>query len=251
MSVEDLARFGQPAQAPLNYLHFGDSMATLEELLKRTGVEGEADQAELVASLRPAGPRRARRIADAADVLRAVAGPAGCVALPRLRHDLQMSLRFRHVFRSLGCRGFSFRLREDPHFRTCGFSSEVSLKVALIADRDLYYPPNVRRCLPVAEPENRHVAHAIGWLFIMEKTLDAQKWWYVINVQSDLMSVPVSCLKEIFRGWQRRAFPSDRGVGARARGHRDRHSSVQADGRIGWCGGRGAEARQSLAGIVR
>ncbi|MFI5460338.1 MAG: hypothetical protein ACHRXM_33390 [Isosphaerales bacterium] len=40
----------------------------------------------------------------------------------------------------------------------------------------------------------------------MEKTTDGQRWWYVNNVQSDLMSVPVSCLKETFRGWQRVLF---------------------------------------------
>jgi len=80
------------------------------------------------------------------------------------------------------------------------------MKVALIADRGLYYPPKVRQGLPAAELKNWHVEHAIGWLFIVEKTMEGQRWWYVTNVQGDLMSVPVSCLKEIFRGWQRVLF---------------------------------------------
>ncbi len=190
----------------LNYLHFGESLAVLTELARRTGTEGEADPVELIAMLRTAQPGKGRGGADAADVLRTVAGLGGHVSLPRLRHDLQMSLRFREVFRSLGCRGFSFQLREGPQFRNCGFSSAVSLKLALIADRGLYYPPKVRQGLTTAESENRHVAHAVGWLLVLEKTIEAQRWWYVINVQSDLMSAPVSCLKEIFRGWQRVLF---------------------------------------------
>jgi hypothetical protein len=233
MDVENLAGFRPPTGAAtcLNYLHFGESLATLSELVSRTEVEGEATEVDLLTRLETLNSRKGRGVADAADVLRAVAGPQGRVCLAQFRHDLEMSLKFREVFRSLrcrgfsfrlredpillfsqqgqlfiGCRGFSFRLREDPPFGNLGFSSDVGMKFALIADRGLYYPPKVRQGLPAAEPENRHVADAIGWLFIMEKTMEGQRWWYVTNVQSDLMSLPVSCLKEIFRGWQRVLF---------------------------------------------
>ncbi len=205
MGVNDLARFVPLVGECLNYLHFGESLATLTELLKRTESEGEGDEADLVARLRTPIPRKRRGVADAADVLRAVAGPGGRVTLARFRRDVDMSLQFRKVFRSLGCRGFSFRLREEPHFRNCGLCAEVNLKVALIADRGLYYPPAVRQGLPAAERQNRHVEHAIGWLLVMEKTIEGQRWWYVVNVQSDLLRARVNCLK-IFRGWQRVLF---------------------------------------------
>ena len=40
----------------------------------------------------------------------------------------------------------------------------------------------------------------------MEKWFDQEKWWYIVNVQSDAMSSSVSCLKEVFRGWHRVLF---------------------------------------------
>ncbi len=254
MGVDELAGPSPFAGGCLNYLHFGDSLAALAELLRRSEPGGDAVEGDLVARLRTPGGARDRGVADAADVLRAVAGPGGRVSLARLRHDVEMSLRlargvpvpglprvllplprgpalpqlrlflggqlhpglvdraFDPLFRNcvfsseVSCAPGLVDRAFDPLFRNCVFSSEVSLKVALIADRDLYYPPKVRHGLPAAEPMNRHISHAIGWLLVKEKSFEGQRWWYVINVQSDLMSVPVSCLKEIFRGWQRVLF---------------------------------------------
>jgi hypothetical protein len=206
MRSDDLARPGPPAEAYLNYLHFGDSLETLVDLLARTEAENEADVASLITKLRCPRPGLGRGVADATDVLRALTCNGDRLTFSRIRRDLEMSLQFRQIFRSLSCRGFSFRLREDPHFRNCGFSSEVSLKVALIADRGLYYPPNVRQGLSAAESQNRHITHSIGWLIIIEKMQESQRWWYVANVQSDLTSAPVSCVRDVFRGWQRVLF---------------------------------------------
>jgi hypothetical protein len=111
--------------------------------------------------------------------------------------------RWRRIFRFLCCRGFSFRLceglRVGPSLR-----SNVNIHFALVTDPKLYYTPRVRQDL--ARFSARHIPRGIGWALGSEQQIGRNKWWFILNIQSDVMSSPFNSLREIFRGWQRLLF---------------------------------------------
>jgi hypothetical protein len=201
-----LSAFGDKG---MSYLHFGNSLAVIEALIQHFGRHGRVwtkDLLKYANSLPHAGARARDEITD---VLKFLAGDSRRkLSLELLAAEHCRSLRWQAVAQTLGCRGFSFRLCEDPVFQSCIFSPDVNRKFALLADSDLYYPPKVRDVLEgtVDDPRNRHVTNSVGWMLVMEKDHGDRRWWYVLNVQSDLMCSQHSALKEQFRGWQRMLF---------------------------------------------
>lgn len=191
----------------LSFLHFGAALDGLQALLRLFGTTGRVWNAEVRRALTDLPGTDECRRAEVLDAVDFVTGPGHSkLPLDDLAHGVAQSLAWRKVFQTLRCRGFSFRLCEEPTFRSCVFARDVNLRFALLAEPSLYYPPGVRQGLRKVAWRNRHVPHAIGWMLGMEKCWDGCKWWYVVNVQSDLMSSPESGVKEIFRGWQRVLF---------------------------------------------
>jgi hypothetical protein len=190
----------------VNYYHFGNALADLFDFARsfagRKALGRRAVDAYLERQHWPASRRDALL-----DILTAMAGPRGRLALPRVEHTLEQGQRWRERFQALGCRGFSFRLSTDARFHSCGgLSFENTLKVALLADADLYYPPLVRQALQRLSRTKQHVLGAIGWMLGQEWQVEGRTWWFVTNVQSDLTRHSLSCLRELFRGWQRVLF---------------------------------------------
>jgi hypothetical protein len=128
------------------------------------------------------------------------------ININRINSALEDSKKWRNIFRSLQCRGFSFQFCENPLNSMNYLNSHINIKTALIIDRNLYYPPMVRNALRTFSPEKIHVPNGIGWILATEQQICGKKWWFILNIQSDLMSTQVSALKEIFRGWQRVLF---------------------------------------------
>lgn len=189
----------------VNYFHFGDALVDL------TGFAANFAGRDLV-SLRAVNDyltqRRLpiRRCNAFRDVVEFLTGPKGTrLSLPELNRALQQCQRWQQIFRTLGCRGFSLRLATDA-FISLLIRPDQMLKVALLTDTSLYYPPLVRRALGRISPAVQHLPGAIGWMLGRMHRLDGRRWWFITNVQSDIMSQPASCLRDIFRGWQRILF---------------------------------------------
>jgi hypothetical protein len=196
------------ASERVDYYHFGDALAELDNFTQQ--FEGRQ-----VIDLRTAKVylQNRRLPADRAealvDVLTFLTGPKGRrVGAEKLARALRQGRCWRQRFQALGCRGFSFRLSTTPRFSGC-LCQENTLHVALLTEPDLYYPPGVRHALERLSwrtMQQDHVPGAVGWMLGQEGRADGRTWWYVTNVQSDLTSNAASCLREIFRGWQRVLF---------------------------------------------
>jgi hypothetical protein len=195
-----------PEGEHLSFFHFGESLADLARVARafsnRHTVGLSAVQSYLERQRLPAGRKEALL-----DVLQFMTGPRGRrLVLRRLRQAVEQGRHWRRRFQALGCRGFSFHFCADSVFRNFCLSKETTLKVALLTDPGLYYPPRVRQALRQLPRINQHLLGAIGWMLGQERQVGGRKWWYITNIQSDLMSHGASCLREIFRGWQRALF---------------------------------------------
>lgn len=141
------------------------------------------------------------------DVLTFLMGRRGRrLSIPRVGRALEQGRGWRPRFQALHCRGFSFRLSTEPRFRSVYLNHDINLRAALVCDLDLYYPPRVREALASLHSGTQHITGAIGWMLGQERQVGNQTWWYLTNIQSDMTHQPVSCLREIFRGWQRVLF---------------------------------------------
>jgi hypothetical protein len=209
LGQEGLLSLSESGDKGLSFLHFGCSLAGMAALIEHFGRRGKVWTTDFRKFLDSRSHADAKSRNEIADVLEFLTGNRRRkFPLELLAAELDRSVRWRTIVQSLGCRGFSFRLCEDPVFTDCSFSPDVSRKFALLADPGLYYPPNVRHALQATtgDARDRHVANSVGWMLVMEKNHSDRTWWYVINVQSDLMCSSESALKEQFRGWQRVLF---------------------------------------------
>ena len=109
----------------------------------------------------------------------------------------------REFFAKLGCRGFSHRVEHDTRFNE-PLRRPITLRIALMADDSLFYPPLVKRYL--RRMENNHyfsrgfpcIAFALG-----EKKSDG---WYVYVLQSDVVGARTASVRQHFRGWRKILF---------------------------------------------
>jgi len=189
----------------VNYLHLGDALDLLSELFE-TGASDPGD-----GPLAQLSCQRARS-SELSVLLRSYIREKKKIRLSDLRSQLREAMEWRNRFRALGCRGFSYAL--DLHMR--GYNSQrarrhqlarsVDLRMALMAQEQLFYPPRVRRYL-------RHVP----WLrnhYHNEKTpaialcfgRRAETAWYVLVMQSDPASHGPASVREHFRGWRHVLF---------------------------------------------
>ncbi len=191
---------------PVNYCHFAESLADLADLAGHFAGRQTAALRRVEDYLCQQRWSTARREA-LLDVLTFLVGPRGRrVSVPRLERVVAQGSCWRPRFLALECRGFSYRFSTAPRFRSIYLGHDVNLRAALVSDRDLYYPPRVRQALTDLPSGNQHILGGIGWVLGQERQIDGQTWWYLINIQSDITHQTVSCLREIFRGWQRVLF---------------------------------------------
>jgi len=179
----------------LNYVHFGNSLSLLskldghyqdlvpkEQLLHLfSGSKGEEFVREIIESRSLARRRR--------------------VDCDSLRRDVSSSITARRAFRSLGCRGFSYQLVNNP----CGFWLPLRrtsrVRMALLAHENLFYPRSVRRGLKKARdahfPDQEQSTIAFAFGLIQDASL-------VLSVlQSDTVRYGDSAVRDHFRGWRK------------------------------------------------
>jgi hypothetical protein len=118
--------------------------------------------------------------------------------------DLRRTAYLRARFAALGCRGFSYKFCSDMTGFPYRLRKRINLRVALVADSALFYPPKVRCYLP--RHRNNHyfayespaIAFALG--------IATRRTWYLCVLQSDLVRTGPAAVREHFRGWRKILF---------------------------------------------
>ena len=187
----------------LNFLHYGKALDALPLIIHRFGPDDSPYKKDVINYLRSLKGVKERQLRDLADVVCCFGGISERrLNIGDIGRAIEKAKKWRSIFHSLKCRGFSFRLCENAKIRSY-LKSHLNVRIALIAEPTLYYPPKVREGLEKFLPVTTHVPRGIGWMLGTEQKIDGRKWWFIVNIQSDLMSTQISSLKEIFRGWQR------------------------------------------------
>src|SRR5262249_9381674 len=108
----------------------------------------------------------------------------GPISVPRLRHDVRAARTKKLEFERLGVRGFSYTLYEGIAGFPYRLRSAVNLRIALVADRTLFFPPAVGVWLRRSRFNHVFVAGdpAIAFLLGVERN----DGWYVCTIQSDI-----------------------------------------------------------------
>jgi hypothetical protein len=192
----------------LNFLHYGGALELLPLLLRCLADLRPVRKEELLGALRkPGGLTRAEE--DLADVILAFGGRGKRMVEPaRLMRAASESMLWRPRFAALRCRGFSFELLGGSGLRLslATLKRQVRVRTALVTTSCLYYPPKVRSGLTKFSRELSHIGGGIGWILGLEQDVPGQKWWIILNIQSDLTSAGPSCVRDTFAGWQRVLF---------------------------------------------
>lgn len=184
----------------INYLHYGDALPLLSQL------NLEADPHRLgKANLLSGLPAHVQRSPFVNAVIRSYGDPrARLLDVRRLRDDLTNTVRAARLFSSLGCRGFSYRLVDDMEWDGEALRPEINLRVALLAQPDLFYPTRVRRYLRRTETNHYRsdgfasIAFALGTI--------SHGVCVVLVMQSDVAYRSPSYVREHFRGWRKVLF---------------------------------------------
>ena len=121
-----------------------------------------------------------------------------------LKCDVEKSFLLREFFKSLRCRGFSYKVHESINLIGDPLREKINLRIALMPDDDLFYPPEVKRYLRRVSKNHyvyngyRSIAFALG--------SRSDRKWYIFILQSDIAFRKRSYIKEHFRGWRKVLF---------------------------------------------
>ncbi len=188
----------------LDYLHYGAALDFLPSMLSGMKHWNSRDKDGAILYVNSLNKIKAKVREHSIDIIRAFRGvDEKRLSVSDFLSALHQSKRWKSLFYSLRCRGFSFRFGEC--MLNVPIKSHVNVRFALVTDFRLYYPPQVRADL--AQFFGRHMWRGIGWLLGTEQNIDETKWWFILNLQSDALSAPINSLREIFKGWQRVLFP--------------------------------------------
>lgn len=169
----------------VNYMHYGDALPRLEASLAGdpTKIVGHSSSLDLVTG-------EHERI-----------NGSSTETNPSFQADVAQTTRMRRVFRSLSCRGFSYKFVTNMRGFPYRLRRRVNFRAALVADRRLFYPPGVKRYL------SRHRAN--HFFFFEEPAIAFSLGMmcgsslYILVLQSDLVRYGPSCVREHFRGWRK------------------------------------------------
>ncbi len=177
-----------------NYLHYGDFLkhpvrfptGGKNRILKSDARRSIADSQFSDYILRTYGPKRSRKL-----------------NLRQFKSDIENSVKLRRWFRTLGIRGFSYRLGSEFVFRY-PLHSKTDLRFGLFFFDDLFYPPKVRRyfqrqCDPHILTGGTGGAICLGFALGRKMGPD----WALLTLQSDYMFRRPSYVRDHIRGWQR------------------------------------------------
>lgn len=180
----------------INYMHFGSALQYRDSTIWNhlRGVHNKKDALSIIRSgklanwdfaelIRSYGPERSQRL-----------------DIEEFRRELDDSAIYRPQFSSLKCRGFSHRVAADIEFSE-KFASYISVRIALLACKDLFYPPRVKAYLRRANRNHYFSGGFPSIAFSLGTKLGDE--WYVFVLQSDLAFHTPAYVRGHFGGWAR------------------------------------------------
>jgi hypothetical protein len=204
----------------VNYLHSGD---TLDTWTLRHDLVAAANQLHACANHRG----RCSKILPFRrnSKLRQPAKEQRWADPDRLAQALSESVNWRREFHRLGSRGFSYQLDvgmsryNSLRVPAEHLSSRIDLRLALMPNRELFYPSAVSRYLDSRRWRSNHYnpEGVPSIAFCFGRTIG--RTWYVLSMQSDLSCSAPSAVREHFRGWRNILFAN---IVAQAKGNADR-----------------------------
>jgi hypothetical protein len=184
-----------PVLMSVNYLYYGKASQMLGVLL-------ETHDNFVLRNDRNIQPCANQTISnECEDIINFFSISPGVVPRHCIMEGLSKTKHWRRLFRSIGCRGFSFSLNQSPlPYQRLRLDLEC---FALVVDDCFYYPPKVRGALHELNTADTHLTKTIGWVLFKEILCSNARYWVVLNIQSDWASRGPSCIRDHFRGWQR------------------------------------------------
>jgi hypothetical protein len=119
--------------------------------------------------------------------------------------DIRHSKSADRYFKSLNCRGFSYLVTNNFEFDTSfPLRPTINYRLALIAARDLYYPPRLRRYLPRKHGNHIRIDRCPSLAFALGRIKGRALFIFVL--QSDLVFKGPACIRDYIRGWRKVLF---------------------------------------------
>ena len=123
------------------------------------------------------------------------------INLQSFKQDLKKSLELKNAFSSLGCRGFSSVLHGSIDIDCPELDNDVNLKIALMPDEKLFYPPRIRRYFRRHYYSHYRFNRYPSICFALGKLTDEA--CCIIIMQSDFVHRNPSFIRDHFRGWRK------------------------------------------------
>jgi len=186
----------------LNYLHYGDALSLLRRHAREQSPElilksdflldtfnGSAGNIFLKTVLNSYGDPRSKKLCPHS-----------------LIQDVHDSHSAQHMFRTLGCRGFSHAYVTQIAGFPYRLRRQIDLRAAILSCRDIFYPKRVRRFLQRHAANHCFVDAYPAIAFALGRTIGRN--WYIAIIQSDIAFSTASYVREHFRGWRKVLFAS-------------------------------------------
>lgn len=181
----------------MNYLHFGDGLSRLTEAV--VDFNRADDSQEFLTVL---NGNNSKCVDEILNYYRT--GTSGIIDISGLHEDIVQTNSTRSEFHTHGCRGFSYKFYSDMEGFPYRLRRTINLRMALVADSALFYPPRVRRYLR-RHTANHYFAYAAPAIaFALGRV--TRKSLHVFIMQSDLYKYGPAPVREHFRGWRKILF---------------------------------------------
>ena len=178
----------------VNYLHFGDGLSRLTESM--VDFNRADDSQEFLTVL---NGKNLKCVDEILNCYRT--GTSGIIDISGLHEDIVQTNSTRSEFRTYGCRGFSYKFYSDMEGFPYRLRRTINLRMALVADNGLFYPPRVRKYLRRHTANHYFAYDAPAIAFALGCV--TRKSWYVFVMQSDLCKHGPASVREHFRGWRK------------------------------------------------
>jgi len=184
----------------VNYLNYGNSLSALSTLKETLAGEFCAKQ-ELIETIQDNGkPNQYLQ-----EVIKSYGGrKKKQINLQALRHDISESASFKNKFAEFHCRGFSYVLQEAIDLRGENLRKEINLRIALMPNEKLFYPPRIRRYLRRSWINHFLTDRFPSICFALGKITGEE--CYIFIMQSDLVYRNPAFIRDHFRGWRKILF---------------------------------------------
>jgi hypothetical protein len=186
----------------IDFLHYGDGLNSLSNILDLQ--KGVFNKDELILML-----NKENNTSDFAhDIIKGYKGDdSKVIDIEEFKKDLNKSEGLNWFFKSLNCRGFSYRVINNFEL-SCYLKPSVNFRLALLSSIELYYPIRLRKYLTNSKTKKykNHlfnegyptIAFALGQ--IIDKKL------YIFVLQTDIAQREPAYVREYLKGWRRILF---------------------------------------------